>query len=210
MLLQDGSTLSDARTTFEETGYVVVRGFLDIATVTTVSKVIEYGFRQGLYAERTATERNDLIANPSQYLRYAEPIVEVILENSTDEIASLVGKSVVPTYSYSRIYTKGDKLIRHTDRPSCEYSVTVHVATVGELWPIWMQKEGGPPTKVVLYPGDAVVYKGCEIAHWRDPMVDCDVNVQFMLHYVDEGGAYAAYKWDKRPGLGYLDTSRRP
>lgn len=202
--------MNNASAIFNETGYVVVRGFIDPDTVTTVSKVIEYGFKQGLYEERTEEERKDMVASPSQYARYAEPIVEVILENSTSEISSLVGKSVVPTYSYSRIYVKGDELVRHTDRPSCEYSVTVHVATVGEPWPVWMQKEGGPPTKVVLYPGDAVVYKGCEIAHWRDPMVDCDINVQFMLHYVTEDGEYANYKWDRRPGLGHLDTSRRP
>lgn len=201
--------MNNAVTAFEDAGYAVVRGFLDPGAVSTVSKVIEYSFRQGLYEERTDAQRSNNITGPSQYSRYAEPIVEVILENSTAEVASLVGKNLAPTYSYARIYTKGDELARHIDRPSCEYSVTVHVATVGDPWPIWMQKEGGAPSKVVLYPGDAVVYKGCEVYHWRDPMVDCDVNVQFMLHYVDENGAHGDYKWDKRPGLGHLSDTRR-
>lgn len=201
--------MSDAVKAFEDAGYAVIRGFLDPTSVATVSKVIEYGVKQSLYEERTEIERNDMADNPSQYSRYAEPIVEVILDNSTEEVSKITGKKLAPTYSYSRVYVTGDELIRHIDRPSCEYSVTVHVATIGESWPIWMQKEGGAPAKVILYPGDAVVYKGCEVYHWRDPMVNSEVNVQFMLHYVDETGPYANYKWDKRPGPGYLGISRR-
>ena len=201
--------MSESGHTFDERGYVVVRGFLDPLTVQTVSKVMEYGLRQNMYLKRGERQPDDGMNNPSEYARYAEPLVEVILENSTDEISALVGKELCQTYSYARVYTKGDELRRHTDRPSCEYSATVHVATIGKPWPIWMQKPGEPPSMVTLYPGDAVVYKGCEIAHWRDPMVDCDINVQFMIHYVDKNGPNAEYQWDKRPGLGYFSSARR-
>jgi alkylated DNA repair dioxygenase AlkB len=210
MSLQDGSTLSDLQTEFTRNGYVVIRGFLDPATTSTVSKVIEYGVHQNTYKVRpTDVPNTDWVGAPSAYFRYAEPLVEVILENSAEELSAVVQKQLVPTYSYARVYIKGDQLGRHTDRPSCEYSVTVHVATVGEPWPVWVQKVGGQPTQLVLSPGDAVLYKGCEVAHWRNPMVNCDINVQFMLHYVDHDGPNADYKWDKRPGLGHLDTSRR-
>lgn len=209
MLLPDGSTLSDAATAFNTSGYAIIRGFIDPVTVTTVSKVIQYGLTQDTYNIRPDGEPVDAHLKPSKYERYAEPIVEVILENSADEISQLVGERLLPTYSYARVYVKGDELARHTDRPSCEYSVTVHVATVGDPWPIWLQKEGGPVSKVILHPGDAIVYKGCEVYHWRNAMTECDVNVQFMMHYVNENGKYADYKWDKRPGLGHLSSTRR-
>jgi hypothetical protein len=216
MSLPDGFTLSEnasldaLQEEFARNGYVLLRRFLDPLTVTTVSKVIEYGVHQNTYAVRPQNVTGVALKNdPSVYARYAEPLTEVILENSAEELSAIAQKHLVPTYSYSRVYVKGDELVRHTDRPSCEYSVTVHVATVGEPWPIWVQKVGGQPTQLVLSPGDAVLYKGCEVAHWRNPMVNCDINVQFMLHYVDHNGPYVEYKWDKRPGLGHLDTSRR-
>ena len=34
------------------------------------------------------------------------------------------GLQLIPTYSYARIYKKGDILKRHKDRPSCEISTT--------------------------------------------------------------------------------------
>ena len=36
-----------------------------------------------------------------------------------------VGKKLWPTYSYFRIYDKGDDLKIHKDRPSCEYTVAL-------------------------------------------------------------------------------------
>lgn len=201
--------MNDTAATFNASGYAIIRGFIDPITVDTVSKVIEYGIAQNTYEARPEGEPVDARLKPSKYARYAEPVVEVILENSADEISQLVGERLLPTYSYARVYVKGDELERHIDRPSCEYSVTVHVATVGEPWPIWMQKGDGPVSKVILQPGDAIVYKGCEVHHWREVMSECDINVQFMLHYVNESGKYADYKWDKRPGLGHLSITRR-
>ena len=60
----------------------------------------------------------------------------------------------------------------------------------------------------MLNPGDAVVYKGCEVTHWRRKLPKGHINVQFMLHYVDKNGPYAEYKFDKREALG-LDSSAR-
>ena len=37
---------------------------------------------------------------------------------------ALIGKEVLPTYSYARLYTEGEILSKHKDRPSCEISVT--------------------------------------------------------------------------------------
>ena len=54
----------------------------------------------------------------------------------------------------------------------------------------------------VLEPGDAVVYKGCEVVHWRGESVDTEVTAQFMLHYVDQNGPYAKFKFDTRSRLG--------
>ena len=50
------------------------------------------------------------------------------------------GLSLVPTYSYTRIYNKGNILKKHKDRPSCEISTTLHLG--GDLWPIFIDPTG--------------------------------------------------------------------
>lgn len=184
----------------------VVRNFLDETTVQTLSLYMENKLHSKNWMDRPA--EYDIKKQPSQYSSYADPLAEVVLLRSAPQIENLVGFSVFPTYSYSRIYVKGDELVPHTDRPSCEISATVNLGNVGGFWPIWMQAPNHEPMQVELHPGDAVVYRGCEVLHWREKMVKEDVTVQFMLHYVKQDGPNAKYKWDKRPGLGYPHTSR--
>lgn len=74
---------------------------------------------------------------------------------------------------------------------------------------MWMKSPDGEPVKHVLHPGDAIVYKGCEVEHWRDAMDDTELNAQVMLHYVDKNGPNADCKWDKRPGLGFASSTGR-
>lgn len=196
ILLRAGLTMNE----FNEKNYIIVRGFLDAEAVQTVSRYMEYslksdGFKKGESSENPNHE-------VSTYYRYADPLTETILYNSLEEIEQVVGKKLFPTYSYSRVYVKGDELKAHTDRESCEFSVSVNVATKGEHWPLYMQSAGKPPTSFILEPGDAVIYKGCEVLHWREKAINTEVNVQFMLHYVDQSGSYSEYKFDGRESLG--------
>ena len=187
--------------------YQVVRNFLSEADASVVSRYMEYALKDTLYTDR-GEGTGPLPNNPSQYARYADPLMEVMLVNSKGAVEDIVGCDLLPTYSYSRVYVEGDELERHVDRPSCEYSVTVNVACDGEPWPIWMQYGDVEPTKVILNPGDAVVYKGCDVHHWRNKMIHTRVNAQFMLHYVDKNGPFAEYHWDKRPGAGHPSVWR--
>jgi hypothetical protein len=185
---------------FNENGCVLVKGFLDLQAVDTVSRYMEYALKSKLM-ERT----EDGVA--TSYSRYADPLTETILYNSKEHVEKITERKLHPTYSYSRVYMKSDALKPHVDRESCEISVTVHVATIGKPWHIWMKPKGSAPISFALEPGDAVVYKGREVVHWREKAVDTDLNAQFMLHYVDQNGPYADYKFDKRASLGLNNWS---
>jgi hypothetical protein len=50
-------------------------------------------------------------------------------------------------------------------------------------------------TKVMLNKGDALIYNGCNVEHWREPF-DGDYHIQAFLHYVDKHGEHANYKGD--------------
>lgn len=188
-------------TNFDEAGCVLVKGFLDPQAAQTVSRYMEYALKQN------AMPRDDRVEAPS-YARYGDPLTETILFNSLQHVEEITGKELYPAYSFSRIYVQGDELKPHIDRPSCEISLTVNVATKGKLWPIWMHVPGKEPISMTLEPGDAVVYKGCEVKHWREKAVDTDVNAQFMLHYVDKNGPYSKFKYDGRSSLGMPVSSK--
>ena len=95
------------------------------------------------------------------------------------------GLELNPTYAYSRVYTWNAILDKHKDRPECEISVTVMVGSSGEQWPIYMDG-----AKLDLAPGDAAIYLGCELEHWREPFKG-DWHSQFFLHYVNKNGPFA-------------------
>ena len=111
---------------------------------------------------------------------------------------------LLPTYTYTRAYKKGDILHRHKDRPSCQISTTLHLG--GNQWPIFIDPTGGDnvPTgsQVDLKVGDMLVYSGCELEHWREAFKG-NVCVQTFLHYNDADGRFGKENiFDKRPMLG--------
>jgi hypothetical protein len=200
ILLQVGFIMNE----YNSKGYVFIKSFIDPDSIKTISQYLE---NKLICNEWGNSQGNGDESSP--YIMYSDSLIEVVLKNSIEHIEEIVGYPVYPTYSYARIYLKGDELKAHVDRPACEISVTVHVATVGEAWPIWMHPPGGEPVSYTLEPGDAVIYKGCEVRHWREKAINTDINVQFMLHYVKQDGIHADQKWDKRPKLGYRQTHRR-
>jgi hypothetical protein len=67
-------------------------------------------------------------------------------------------------------------------------------------WPLWMRGSSGPQA-VALQPGDAVLYRGMELEHWREPYEGVRA-AQVFLHYVDRDGPCAEEKFDRRDALG--------
>jgi hypothetical protein len=183
---------------FQKYGCVMVNNFIDQNMIGIISKYLENKIRRGEWKQ---LEDKEYVI--SKYSYYADPLIEVLLENSQENIENVTGKKLIPTYSYTRVYQPGEVLRPHTDRPSCEISVTVNVATKGEVSPIYTQYGKNDPEKHLLNPGDAVVYMGCEVMHWRQPLEDGQLNVQFMMHYVEKDGPKAAYAKDKRQGYGF-------
>jgi hypothetical protein len=107
-----------------------------------------------------------------------------------------------PTYSYFRVYSRGDVLDKHTDRPSCEISLSLCLGYEAERpWPLLVEGPAGM-SSIELAPGDALLYRGIECPHWREAM-DGEHTAQVFLHYVDQNGPYAEWKYEKRPALSF-------
>ena len=132
---------------------------------------------------------------PNTYSHYADHVMETLLMKVLPKMQQETGLELVPTYSYARIYKRGDILHKHKDRPSCEISTTIHLG--GDPWSIFV--EG---TEVMLDVGDMLVYSGCELEHWREPL-EGNTCAQVFLHYNHVNGPFAKdNRFDKRPMLG--------
>ena len=132
---------------------------------------------------------------PDSYSHYSDIAMETLLLLTLPVMEKETGLKLYPTYSYARVYTKGNKLKKHKDRFSCEISMTLNLG--GDSWPIYIepnQKLGtyhengsyiasdSKGVKVSLSPGDMLVYKGNLLEHWREPFKGEDC-VQVFLHY---------------------------
>ena len=155
---------------------------------------------------------------PGCYSKYADWVMETLLKYMRPIMKAKTGMDLVPTYSYTRLYEKGNILHRHKDRPSCEISTTLHLG--GEEWPIYLDPTGannilsGRETTTVVKPGapkgvrvdlkvgDMLIYSGCDLEHWREPFQG-NVCSQVFLHYNHANGPFAKTNmFDKRPLLG--------
>ena len=153
---------------------------------------------------------------PNTYSHYADMVMETLLMKVLPIMKKETGLELIPTYSYARVYKKGDILRRHKDRPSCEISTTLNLG--GDPWPIFIDGTGADSvideykqihkpnapegTKVLLEVGDMLVYSGCELEHWREPF-EGNICGQVFLHYNHVNGSFASKnKFDGRPMLG--------
>ena len=153
---------------------------------------------------------------PNTYSVYGDTFMETLMMKVLPVMEKHTELKLLPTYTYTRAYKKGDKLRRHKDRPSCQISTTLHLG--GDPWPIYIDptgtdnvideyKEIHKPNahqgnRVDLKIGDMLVYSGCELEHWREAF-EGNVCVQTFLHYNDANGRFGKENiFDKRPMLG--------
>lgn len=123
------------------------------------------------------------------------PFVALLCEK-TAHMNSLVGEKLLPTYTYSRIYKNGAELKKHTDRPACEVSITLHLGSDGTPWPICFTRPDGSTVSKDLKPGEAVIYFGCVSEHWREGSFAGQEYGQVFLHYVRSTGRYTDHCFD--------------
>jgi len=141
--------------------------------------------------------------------RYNFPPYKEMYYMIKKEVERILDIDLHPTYYFERFYFVGQELKKHTDRPACEISVTLQISTNRkDPWSIWFEKPDGTESFVNMKNGDAVIYKGCERKHWREPLQsrynrfqrifkeDDTYHHQIFLHYVNANGPYVNFAFD--------------
>jgi hypothetical protein len=199
---------------FKQHGYVVVNKFLDdnlsaLLYRYCINKVKQVDFKT-TYDNENYHEAYDGRFGDAQisgsYNCYGDVFMDSLLEASLDNMVNFTGVDLVPTYSYWRFYQTGDILERHKDRESCEISTTLclgfNTSNNNDQtynWPMFI-KTKDEEIPVYMQPGDMIIYRGCDIEHWREPFKGLN-HAQVFMHYNDKNGPYNI-QFDGRPTLG--------
>lgn len=129
----------------------------------------------------------------------------------TPIVREIVGRDLVPTYDYFRLYRGGDQCRVHWDRYSCEHSLSLTLAySDGKPWSLEVgrtrypepssrvEEDFGdePYSSIAMQPGDGVLYQGVHHRHGRVTANPNGWSAHLFLHWVDRDGPYREHAMD--------------
>jgi hypothetical protein len=128
----------------------------------------------------------------------------------TPTVSKIIGRELLPTYDYFRIYREGDVCRVHSDRYSCEHSLSLTLAYSDERnWDLQIEKRKAEPSaridedfgeaefaSIPMKVGDGVLYQGVTHRHGRTAPNPNGWSAHLFLHWVDRDGPYREYAFD--------------
>ena len=198
----------------EKNKYVYLPNFVDQSDCVELSNQFQKLFTEGKTEVDTQC--------PKSYSIYGAEFFDKLLEELCHYFEQISGLKLYPTYSYARLYQPGETLKINRDRDSCEISATLTLSIDHDNpWDIFFGFDGSENDheysgynedgnlthlknvkKIRMSIGDAILYKGKEIYHWREEYKGKQ-QAQVFLHYVNADGEYSHCKYDNRQKLNH-------
>jgi len=217
---------------FKEKNYQVIKGLIspEVSDIAYKYLLNKRRITKLMFEKRIISPYNDhwgVLSDgqiPDTWGNYGDVLMDTLLQHIKPTLEEQIDIRLTETYTYTRLYKHGDILKRHKDRPSCAVSATMNIG--GDEWPIYVDSTGSgtiiydenniavdyqvgtePGVKVMLNPGDCLVYKGCELEHWRETFYG-ETCAQVFLHYNDASSPEAeTNRYDGRPFVGIPKTT---
>lgn len=165
----------------------------------------DFGFNKDFTNYKFLGEFNDTQC-PGTFSRYGCLVFDTLNLLLTPKMELLTNLKLIPTYSYHRLYKHNDILKKHKDRKSCEISTTVclgydisNLENKNYNWPMFVL-QNGKEIPLYLNAGDMIIYRGCEVTHWREKFEGVN-HGQVFLHY-NTKTENNDNLYDNRPELG--------
>jgi hypothetical protein len=176
-------TVSTTSTRFQQQGYAPVGCLIHPFHIAALRRYYRHQVRSGRLRLGDGQ-------SPLRYVAHNDPVARFFHHQLTAAVAAFVGEPVKPSYVYLASYQPGAILKKHTDREQCEFSVTLCLDYSPEPrnatpWPLHLHKQSGIVT-VFQAIGDALLYRGRQLPHSRDPLPQGHTSTSIFFHYVRE------------------------
>ena len=109
----------------------------------------------------------------------------------TKLVSMITGEDLKPSYAYLGCYLDGAELKPHTDRPQCQFNLSIvfdmsdEQGQIPDPWPIFLKKNN-KTTAVNLAIGSGLLYRGTELEHWREPLPKGQRAIVCFYHFVEK------------------------
>lgn len=193
-------------------GYAHLRGLID--------PQVAHAFLQGLKQDMGPApiplsrvgEHVNLLRQPAfeAYGHFWKPML-YFLWGLTPIVSQLAGRDLLPTYDFLRLYRAGDVCRVHSDRLSCEHSLSLTLGYSDDKpWALEFGRNRVEPSarveedfdedfsSVAMAVGDAVLYQGVHYRHGRTTPNPNRWSAHLFLHWVDRDGPYRDQAFDGR------------
>ena len=202
---------------YHDQGYAHLEGLLPREVAAAFMLGLKQDVGPNPIALSRVTDYPNLLARPAFeiYGFHYKPML-FFLWGLTPIVSNIVGRELLPTYDYFRVYRQGDVCRVHSDRLSCEHSLSLTLDySDGKPWDLQVGKARVEPSAKVdedfgpddyssirMKVGDAVLYQGVHHRHGRTSPNPNDWSAHLFLHWVDRDGPYRDHAFD---GQGRLD-----
>lgn len=134
--------------------------------------------------------------------RYGHPKHKDLFYQCKNNLELLLEEKLYPTYYFDRFYFSGSAMEPHVDREACEISVSMNISSNTDYdWPLYFDMDdGAEPKPFTTSPGDALIYRGIDLYHWREKLQGNKKTYhhQIFFHFVRADGHYLEYAFDSK------------
>ena len=137
--------------------------------------------------------------------------LEFFLWGLTPMMSHLLGRDLLPSYTYFRIYLKDDICRVHSDRPSSEFGLSMTLdysddqpwdlqigkERIDSLYPLSDDFGSMDYASVRMEVGDALLYQGSHYPHGRMQPNPNAWSAHLFLFFVDRDGPYSKHAFDE-------------
>lgn len=177
---QWSNMLAEARNKLTSHRFALVSSLLPSHLLNAIAAYYRQRVAQGYIRLRPGTTNN--------YAAHREPLAEWLHPIVGEMLRPAFPVEVKPSYTYLSVYTGGATLERHTDRPQCEFTVSLCVDATpgGERWPLYVESPVDNAVIEVRLPvGDAIIFKGRELPHSRRALALQESVTSLLFHFVE-------------------------
>lgn len=173
------------RAHFEREGFAILENLLPVEHVHEMGRYFQALAAQGFLS------RNDECGT-HRHIAHNHPVARFWHDQLNERVSRLVGRRTKPSYSYVSLYIAGCELALHTDRPPCEYTITLLLdyapldADDRSPWALTLRGRDGVMHSLYQRVGDALIFKGRELQHCRDVLPEGHRSASLLFHFVDE------------------------